>query len=104
MAPRGYEPGDLVLQLQNDHAPGTMPHQREKLPGRSKSARLLPVGVAHIITQIVMNINHLRGWCGIGRVGHGSAVLPTLHSPAPGRRGIPAQWPPPKKGKATARV
>src|SRR5262249_39889521 len=81
-----HEPGDLLLQLQDDHPPGITPHQCKELSGQLVSDRLLPVGAAHIVAQIVMNIKYLRCWGGIGHICHGWAVLPTLH--APGRANV----------------
>src|SRR5437762_12973577 len=99
MTPLRYEPGDLVLQLQDDHSLGITPHQREEISGQLESDRLLPAGVAHIVAQIIMDIKHLRCCCSISRVCHGWAVLPTLHSHAPGCGGTQAQWPPLNKGR-----
>src|SRR5262245_43516724 len=104
MAPPRYESGDLVLEVQDNHAPGVTPHQREELCGELESDRLLPVYVTHIVAQIVMNIKYQRCRCSIGGIYCCWAVLPMLHSHTPGGCGTQAQWPRLKKGSVTASV
>jgi hypothetical protein len=71
MTPLPHQPTDLVRELQDNHAPWVTADQRQQLLAKLESDRLLPVSAADIITQVVVNIKHLRCGCSVGSIcGH----------------------------------
>src|SRR5262245_19709973 len=79
MTPLPHQPAELVLELQDDHALGVTAHQRQQLLAQLESDRLLPVSTADIITQVVVNIKHLRCGCSVGSICGHRVILFSAH-------------------------